>query len=352
MSKNPDSFYSNSDVEDDFYHVAMPRVGKEPVEGQWSALEISKGLVRTVSVKSPLLGTDLECPVGPFGSGADFSVSSTHLLFHAKDPLLNPAYHTRTQVYIVPLQPRSTADAKPKAITIGNQGACSSPTFSVDGTRIAWLEMRIDGNEADRNRVMIYEIATGKSYGVTEEWDRSPSQIIWCPCGEKIYLITDEEGHGKVFQLRVPIERFTSEVTPEVLNTNGTVSSVSTISTSELLITSSSFTHPNILSTLKIDPAPPSSPNAPPTTSHLSLLSTFTPTLAKDKSLSPGESFWFVGSDGVEVHGFILFPPGFEEGKALGKKYPMTFLVHGGPESAWQSSWSTRWNPNMYTSNG
>lgn len=55
---------------------------------------------------------------------------------------LNQAWHTRTQVYLVPLSPRSASDGEPKVITVGTQGAASSPTFSANGERIAWLEMR------------------------------------------------------------------------------------------------------------------------------------------------------------------------------------------------------------------
>jgi Tol biopolymer transport system component len=104
---------------------------------------------------------------------------------------VNPAWHTRCQVYIVPLSPKTAADAIPKMLTVGTQGACSSPTVSPDGTRVAWLEMREDGYEADRNRVMIYEIESGLRLGITEKWDRSPSTVQWCPCGEKVFLLAE-----------------------------------------------------------------------------------------------------------------------------------------------------------------
>ena len=45
-------------------------------------------------------------------------------------------------MYLVPFFPRTGSDAVPKVLTVGTQGACSSPTFSDDGSRIAWLEMR------------------------------------------------------------------------------------------------------------------------------------------------------------------------------------------------------------------
>lgn len=142
-------------------------------------------------VHSPLAGTRYECPVGPFGSAADYSLSSTHLLFHAKSLHLNPATHTRTQVYTIPLYPRSATDSFAQ-ITVGTQGACANPTFSVDGTRIAWLEMREDGYEADRHRIMIFELESSKRWEInTSAWDHSPSALVWCPCGAKIFVTAE-----------------------------------------------------------------------------------------------------------------------------------------------------------------
>jgi hypothetical protein len=117
---------------------------------------------------------------------SDYHLSPTHLVFSAKDPNLNPAYHTRRNIYLVPLSrsPSSSSIAEPiRSLTAGEPGqgggATSSPKISPDGKKIAWLEMAIDGYEADRNRVMVWEIAEGKGNGksMAEEWDRSPGAL-------------------------------------------------------------------------------------------------------------------------------------------------------------------------------
>ncbi|GAA6006783.1 dipeptidyl-peptidase 5 [Rhodotorula paludigena] len=316
------------------------------------------------NVVSPLKGTPLECPVGPFGGSSDFSFSATHLLFHAKDPHVNPAWHTRTQVYLVPLVPRSPADAEPRAITLGTQGACASPVLSPDGKRAAWLEMREDGYEADRHRVMIYEVATGERWGATEEWDRSPGSIVWAPSGDKLFLQTEDQGHVKVFQLDVP--KSSSAATakkpePVALTNEHSTTSMHPLSDTSLLLTWNSLTSPNGLSLLSV--APPSSPSPSPTV-ELTPLASLTKHLAARKSLSRGEEFWFGGDQGQSVHGWICFPPEAEkarlarkdgvasEGAAKGKKWPLAFLCHGGPQSAWNDGWSTRWNPNAWAGHG
>ncbi|KAG8776315.1 hypothetical protein FRC16_004554, partial [Serendipita sp. 398] len=64
----------------------------------------------------------------------------------------------------------------------------------------------------------------------------------------------------------------------------------------------------------------------------------------------PGEEIWFAGAQDIQVHGFVLKPKGWVEGKK--KKYPAVFLIHGGPQGAWEDSWSTRWNPNVFSQQG
>ena len=60
------------------------------------------------------------------------------------------------------------------------------------------------------------------------------------------------------------------------------------------------------------------------------------------------ESFWFTAKDGTKVQGFIIRPPGFD----AAKKYPVKFLIHGGPQGAWGDAWSYRWNAELFAANG
>jgi dipeptidyl aminopeptidase/acylaminoacyl peptidase len=60
------------------------------------------------------------------------------------------------------------------------------------------------------------------------------------------------------------------------------------------------------------------------------------------------ESFWFTAADKTKLQGFIIRPPGFD----AAKKYPVKFLIHGGPQGAWGDAWSYRWNPELFAANG
>jgi dipeptidyl aminopeptidase/acylaminoacyl peptidase len=64
--------------------------------------------------------------------------------------------------------------------------------------------------------------------------------------------------------------------------------------------------------------------------------------------IQPLESFTFKGANDEEVQGFMVKPPGFDPNK----KYPLKFLIHGGPQGAWGNSWTYRWNAELFAATG
>jgi len=75
-------------------------------------------------------------------------------------------------------------------------------------------------------------------------------------------------------------------------------------------------------------------------------LTHFNDALLSQVAMSPLEPFWFTGAHGDKVEGFLVKPPNFD----AAKKYPVKFLIHGGPQGAWGDDWSYRWNPELFAS--
>ena len=44
----------------------------------------------------------------------------------------------------------------------------------------------------------------------------------------------------------------------------------------------------------------------------------------------------------------MVKPPGFDPNK----KYPLKFLIHGGPQGAWGNEWTYRWNAELFAASG
>lgn len=149
---------------------------------------------------TPLAGMkNAECPVRPFGGSEEFDLSADHrMAFVCKDPHLPEAWHTRMHVYIVPLQPKNANEKTPRCLS-SMGGARTSPLFSpsakgkhhAGARKLAWLEMRKDGYEADRNRVVVYDLDSDKRYAVTEDWDRSPSSIQWGEDDNTLFAVAE-----------------------------------------------------------------------------------------------------------------------------------------------------------------
>jgi dipeptidyl aminopeptidase/acylaminoacyl peptidase len=60
------------------------------------------------------------------------------------------------------------------------------------------------------------------------------------------------------------------------------------------------------------------------------------------------ESYTFAGAGGAEIHGWLVFPPGYD----AAKKYPLVQLMHGGPHTMCRDSWSYRWNTHVFAAPG
>lgn len=284
--------------------------------------------------------TELECPVGPFGGSDDFDISATHLAFTAKDPNLPPAWHTRQHIYLLPIWPRSADDAHPKCLT-SQVGATSSPVFSPEHKHangqskeqigsLAWLEMRKDGYEADRNRVMVHHLKTGKTEGVTEDWDRSPSSLTWSEDAHSLFLLAEEHARVKCFHLDLQ-----SGHKPSAITDSGSISDVSVVPTPvtqqghhspkspiRLLFSISSHTSPTKVCIAE---------HGTHGRSELKWLSALAqPHLDKfDPPLKPAEDFWFEGAQ-TKCHGWIMYPPTFptndDDAKHEDGKWPLAFL--------------------------
>ncbi|MEE9466133.1 MAG: S9 family peptidase, partial [Candidatus Neomarinimicrobiota bacterium] len=64
--------------------------------------------------------------------------------------------------------------------------------------------------------------------------------------------------------------------------------------------------------------------------------------------MNEAEEFWFTGAKKAKVHGFLLRPPGFDPAK----KYPLLYVIHGGPQNMFGNSFHYRWNAQLFAAPG
>ncbi|KAF8583106.1 alpha/beta-hydrolase [Ramaria rubella] len=295
---------------------------------------------------APLRGTGHDCPVEPFGGTDNFDVSATHIVYTTKDPALPVAWHTRQNVYTVPLK----GGEAPHQLTRGTQGATGSPVFNAQGTMAAWTEMEQDGYESDRCSVRLSLLPL--SHSAPTHGDPPTPSVF--PAGDSLIFTAADTARVKVWELKVPptpsssASPLTALPHPIALTHTHSASSVQPLPNGRVLFTQSSLASPNDVFLL-------SGLDTPQKPLSVEQITRFSEEALKGKELDEGEEYWFKGDEERDVQGWILKPKGFSKLSAAqrkGKKWPVVFMVHGGPQSAWHDSWSTWWNLNVFAEQG
>ncbi|KAG0311103.1 hypothetical protein BGZ99_010374 [Dissophora globulifera] len=273
-----------------------------------------------------LLNTGLESPVIPFGDQGDYDISpdGQEAVFVSKINTPDNAWQTTTHIYTVPTK----GGVAPKNINPESVGAASHPVYSATGKSISYLQMLKPQYEADRNRIIVH--SNGESKTVAANWNRSPSSILFDSKDENIFVTAEDQGRVKIFKINLATEAI------EAIVDKHSQSGVSLIDDNTLLYSTSALTTPSDLFTVDVQ-----------TKTIQRRTDLHAETLANVFRASP-EDVWFKGDHDKDIHGFLLKPIGFDPTK----KYPLAFIVHGGPQSAFNDNWSTRWNPNVFASAG
>lgn len=271
-------------------------------------------------------GFDGDTPTKPYGGDDDFTISpdGKTLTFSAKVAGRDEAWTTNYDVWSVPLD----GSAKPSNLTEANKAWDAAPVYSPDGKLAAYRAMKRPGFEADRFGVMVRDLASGQTREIAPTWDRSADAIAWSRDGKTIYATALDVGQGKLFALDVKTGKVTA------LTGDGHVGAFD-VGPTGLVYASDSLKSPSELyMTL-----PKGGPVKVASVSGEAL---------KDVAWGEPEQFDFKGWNDETVHGFVLKPANYD----AAKKYPVAFLIHGGPQGSFSNSWSYRWNPQVYANAG
>ncbi len=191
--------------------------------------------------------------------------------------------------------------------------------------------MATPGFEADRQQLMLYERASGRRTAVTPKWTLSISDFRWLPDSRAIIAEVEERGGHAIYRIEVPSGR------PTRLVSGGTNTGVQLSQRGDVMIfLRSTASRPSEVFAASIDGR------------NVRQVTHVTDTRMEAFDLSPAESFGFVGAQGDSVFGWIVKPPGFDPAK----RYPLVYLIHGGPQGAWLDQWHSRWNYAVFAARG
>jgi len=267
------------------------------------------------------LGSDNDYSFSPDGSEIVFTMNPDNVV----------ATSTNNEIFILKLADIQKEKPTPFKKISESKGNDCQPVYSPDGNFIAYTSMERAGFEADKSRLMLYNRKTGITNILTKDNDLSVSEFVWSPDAKSIYFLAENEIYNSIYKLDVATSKLTL-LQKEGDNANLLLSNdgqklffkqqrtnlpyeIFSISTEGKDLKQITFTNSDRLASIEMNPL---------------------------------ETFWCKGANGTKVQSILVKPPFFD----VKKKYPMIFLVHGGPQGHWSDDFHYRWNLHMFASKG
>ena len=269
-------------------------------------------------------GIDGDVPSKPFGDQSEYAWSpdGEQIVFGARIAGKSESWSTNFDLY------RTGIDGKaaPVNLTAANLAWDTGPVFSEDGNTLYYRAMKRPGFEADRFAVMAMDLDSKQVREIAPAWDASADAMVLA--GGKLFTHASELGHTPLFGLRLD----NGEV--DAVAGEGMVENFD-VADGVVVFTRSTLAAPAQLFVMK-DGQPAKQ------------ISNFNADKLAGVEFGAFEQFRFAGHGGDTVHGFVVKPWNFE----AGKRYPVAFIIHGGPQGSMGNSFHYRWNPQTYAAQG
>lgn len=283
-----------------------------------------KPVAEAVLVSDDVVG---DVPSRPFGDDSEYAWApdGRSLVFAARKADRTEPWSTNFDLYL------AAADGSGEArnLTADNPAWDTGPLFSADGRTLYYRAMKRPGFEADRFAIVAMDLGSGQRREIAPKWDRSADAMELSEDGRTLYVNAQHLGEHPLFAVDIA----TGMVSPIVRE--GSVSDFD-LEAGTLAFARSTLRSGDQIFVGGIGGAP------------VRALTPSAGEMLPDVRFGDFEQFSFKGWNGETVHGYVVKPWNYEEGKT----YPVAFLIHGGPQGSFGNGWSYRWNPQTYAGQG
>ncbi|HQW59743.1 MAG TPA: S9 family peptidase, partial [Thermomonas sp.] len=289
------------------------------------AAKLGGDMVKTATLLSGDIAGDI--PSKPFGDLSDFawSADGKQVAMSVRQANREEPWNTNFDIWLV------NADGTgARNLTAGNPAWDAGPVFSTDGKTLYYRAMKRPGFEADRFALMAMALGSGKAREIAPAWDRSADGITLSADGRAIYTTAADLGQHPLFAVDIA-----SGTASKVIG-GGSISSFD-IAGGTLAFSRNSLESGDVIATTSVDGKAP--------------VRAITPSAGEmlpEVAWGAYEQFNFTGWNNETVHGYVVKPWNYQPGR----KYPVAFLIHGGPQGSFGDGWSYRWNPQTYAGLG
>jgi dipeptidyl aminopeptidase/acylaminoacyl peptidase len=268
---------------------------------------------------------DFDSPTYFYESGAlAFSPDGKEIAFASnREGNDAEAWTTNQDIFVVPV-----TGGELRRLTPG-KGYDVQPVYSPDGRSIVVRSQRRAGFEADRWYLEVFDRATGQHRPVFETPDLSVGDFAFSADRKSIFFTAADRGVENLYRVTYPTG------TPTIVAKGGSVASFEP-GDGFVVFARSTMTSP--VDVFRVELAGGTEKRL--TNENESWL--------KNVAFSPAESKTVAGAEGAQVQYWLIKPTDFD----ASRKYPVVFLIHGGPQGAWEDSWSYRWNPQLWAAQG
>ena len=275
-----------------------------------------------VRVTGTLIG---DSPSKPFGGGEEIALSpdGRMVYFALREAGRIEPTSTNLDIFAAP----ADGSGVPVNLTDANDGTDTLPTLSPDGRTLAYVSMARAGYEADRQVIMLRDLASGRTRALTAGWDRSAGSLAWALDGRSLLITAEDVMEGPVWR----VDATTGQVVR--LTGNGHAGNVTPTRDGGAFFTQNSIMAPDDLFRVT-------------SRGVIGRLTDVNRALLAQLDPVSFEKFAFKGANNDRVWGFKLKP-------ALARgKLPIAFVVHGGPQGSFGNGWSYRWNSRLMSAPG
>src|SRR5690606_32331138 len=235
------------------------------------------------------------------------------------------ALSTNSDIYQYDLETGRTTN-----LTVGMEGYDTNPAYSPDGQRLAWLSMKEDGYEADKNDIVVFDKRTSQRHNLTKDWDGTVNEFMWAQNSRTVWFTAAVRGTIQLFQIDLAsnLQQQGASAIRQISNGDHDITGIVGQSGQDLVVT---------LTTLN-------------RAAELYRFDTETGSLAKISQVNDAHYQQIASStvvprvtkasDGKDLFSWIVYPPDFDPAK----KYPTLLYCQGGPQSALTQFYAFRWN--------
>jgi dipeptidyl aminopeptidase/acylaminoacyl peptidase len=267
-----------------------------------------------------------DVPGKPFGGREDyaFSPDGTQVAFSVRGSA-GEAWSTNFDIYEI----AADGSGQPKNLTADNKAWDGQPAFSPDGSQLAYVAMDRPGFEADRFHLVLLNLHSGASRPLTQNWDRSINSFAWSRDGKTLFATADHLGQRPLWAIDAASGRASA------ITGAGEVEGFG-VGASKVFYAAGNLGNPADLYSVSFAGGKPAQ------------LTRLNQAVLEQRKFGEYQQFSFPGANNENVFGYVVKPVDFKPDR----KYPVAFLIHGGPQGSFGNAWSWRWNPQAFAGAG